>query len=766
MFKSTRWRSEKNKIKAVFKLQFHATQLAQLGGDALMISVVPADIGKPTSRPEKAKVQDGSCYWEKPLYETVKFSQDPKTGKFYEKIYYFVVAKDSSRFGGFGEVSIDFANYAETSKLSSLSLPLKNTNSAAMLHVLIQRVQGSFEQREIDGSGNESHHDRSLRTYFGNNGVEGNIRSNPTEDHGALSNGINRDHRASNGSDIMLSSSDSSSGIDTPMEHKPKNTKPAREPSITVERSSQWDWLNGSSPKLKRNDSSVSTLGESLEDSSSDAVIQKLKVKVAALTRQADLAELELQALRKQIVKEMKKSQDLSRDVANLEEERNALKEVKVNGMLLIDEGDPWAIIDELRQELNHEKDLSSNLSLQLQKTQESNAELILALEKSKSIFFNGQQSYVVGSKSETDDDEEQRELEAIVREHSGTKETYLLEQKIVDLYGEIELYKRDKDELEMQIEQIALDYEILKQENHEMCYKLERSQLQEQLKIQYECTSYATLNELESQIEILENDLKLKSKELSESILAIKELETHIKNLEEDLENQSHGFEIDLEDLMNAKTEQEQRAIRAEDNLRKMRLQNANAAARLQEELRRLSQKMASTFEVNEKAAMKAMDEANILRVEKRVLEDMIVKMKEELQHLGDRFQEKLVDLSDQISLKSKQLEKIKKQIENMAETERQNRESERLEEVAIDSSDLYLLKEKDLQYEIKEFERKLDVATAENSNPTMKSNNKTEDQEDFDESSKKMTSLENKNRLTEVEPQEMQEKRSEITL
>ena len=68
-------------------------QLAQLGGDALTISVVPADVGKPTSRLEKSKVQDGSCYWEKPLFETVKFSQDQKTGKFYEKIYYFVVAK-------------------------------------------------------------------------------------------------------------------------------------------------------------------------------------------------------------------------------------------------------------------------------------------------------------------------------------------------------------------------------------------------------------------------------------------------------------------------------------------------------------------------------------------------------------------------------------------------------------------------------------------------------------------------------------------------
>ena len=68
-------------------------QLTQLEGDSLMISVVPADVGKPTSRLEKSKVQDGNCYWEKPLYETVKISRDPKTGKIHEKIYYFIVAK-------------------------------------------------------------------------------------------------------------------------------------------------------------------------------------------------------------------------------------------------------------------------------------------------------------------------------------------------------------------------------------------------------------------------------------------------------------------------------------------------------------------------------------------------------------------------------------------------------------------------------------------------------------------------------------------------
>lgn len=67
-------------------------QVSSLGGDSLVISVVPADVGKPTAKLEKSIVKDGCCYWEKPVYETVKFVRDSKTGKIHERIYKFVVS--------------------------------------------------------------------------------------------------------------------------------------------------------------------------------------------------------------------------------------------------------------------------------------------------------------------------------------------------------------------------------------------------------------------------------------------------------------------------------------------------------------------------------------------------------------------------------------------------------------------------------------------------------------------------------------------------
>nr|GEV19002.1 EEIG1/EHBP1 N-terminal domain-containing protein [Tanacetum cinerariifolium] len=166
---------------------------------------------------------------------------------------------------------------------------------------------------------------------------------------------------------------------------------------------------------------------------------------------------------------------------------------------------------------------------------------------------------------------------------------------------------------------------------------------------------------------------LKQKSKELSDSVLAIKELGTLVKNLEEDLDNQAHGFEADIEDLIRAKVKQEQRAIRAEDNLRKVKLQNANTAGKLQEEFRRLSTEMSSAFKENENAAMRAMDEATQLWVEKRNLEEMIKKLQEELQYLREQYEDKLVNLSNQLTQKSQQFDECNANFEKL-KAENQN--------------------------------------------------------------------------------------------
>ncbi|KAM1584826.1 hypothetical protein ACFX1Z_037768 [Malus domestica] len=183
---------------------------------------------------------------------------------------------------------------------------------------------------------------------------------------------------------------------------------------------------------------------------------------------QVDMSELELQTLRRQMVKESKRGQDLSREAINLKEERDSSKAeveklksfqkrmdgAKIKNRFQLEGGDLRALVEEIRQELSYEKDLSFNLRLLLQKTQESNSDLILLVRDLEEILE--QKNSEIGnlsscpescwdaaglkatiSKGGTREDEEQLELEDLVKEHSNAKKAHLLEKQIAELYVE-----------------------------------------------------------------------------------------------------------------------------------------------------------------------------------------------------------------------------------------------------------------------------------------------------------------------------------------
>ncbi|KAK9103309.1 hypothetical protein Sjap_020563 [Stephania japonica] len=867
MFKAAIWRNEKNKIKVTFKLQFQATQVPQLGRDTMMISVVPVEVGKPTVKLEKVLVHEGSCCWENAIYETVKFNREPKSGKVNEKIYKFIASNASSKASFLGEASIDLADYIETIKPLTVSLPLKASNSGAILHVTIQRIQEALDHRDVEENEDVTPRskERSLWSHFsteknGNSDSKDNEIRHRSTNENVESDGYLLAQKVPDAT--SASSSESSSERNTPrglvlnddnaengaMVLKPHNhvstplKTAAKAFALTYmeHQRSNTEWSEDSVP-----DESTDELPSSSDDSLvkersplvSDASVEKLKSEIVALTRQADMSELELQTLRKQIVKESKRGQDLLREVLTLKEERNALKKEcdqfkradrsKISNKMHFENGDKRALLEEIRQELDHEKELNVNLRVQLQKTQESNSELILAVQDLEEMLEQKNKEtsslpgkHVVSTATEeleeavptleTDDDnddEDQRALERIVKEHGQAKEAYLLEQKILDLYSEIDVYRRDRDELEMQMEQLALDYEILKQENHDIMSKLEQNNLQEQLKMQYLCSaSVAGGNELETQVETLQNDLKKKNDEFSASLATIDELETRISclendlakrneelsasldtiheietevdileqalkkrdeefltssntihelkaqvgvleedlkkrneevssssdtireletqvdilekdmkkqddefaaslntihelemqvdglekglknkseeltaalssihelenqmvNLEKELEGQEQRFEADLNAVMHAKVEQEKRAIQAEEALRKIKLNNAGTAERLQEEFRRLSVQMASAFDANEKLAFKVVSESNELRSQKSHLEELLNKANEELEYVKEH-ELKLKELSGQMEQPKHQEAQISFEIESM---------------------------------------------------------------------------------------------------
>lgn len=562
--------------------------------------------------------------------------------------------------------------------------------------------------------------------------------------------------RASIESDSTLSSFDSVSELDSlgevgskgeliqqnhPTMHHHSVTNVYEEPHI-----SESEWSGSSDQGISTDDSMNSSndlVPRDTTRTSSDDEVEKLKAEHIALARRADLLELELQSLRKQIVKETKRSQDLLREVTSLKQERDSLKadcesfkasdkrkeEAKIRNKLQFEGKDPHVLLEETREELDYEKDLNSNLRLQLEKTQESNSELILAVQDLEAMLGQRrkraldlprprpcenktEESRRRSCTSETDEDEDQKALDELVKGHMDAKDAHVLERRITDLYNEIEIYKRDKDDLEIQVEQLALDYEILKQENHDISYKLEQSQVQEQLKMQYECSSsLVNVNELENHVESLEAKLKKQSEDFSESLCRIKELETQIDGMEEELEKQAHIFEADIEAVTRAKVEQEQRAIEAEEALRKTRWKNASVAGKIQDEFKRISEQMSFTFAANEKMTKKAMAETHELRMQKRQLEELLVNANDELQANRVEYEAKLIELSVKTDLKTKMLEDLVEKSKHLENKKRQEEEITRLK----DETEILSLKLEETRRSRIEVEASLEIRNTE---------------------------------------------------
>lgn len=602
-------RSEK-KIKAVFKMQFQATQVPQLKAKSLMISLVPVDVGKPTVRLAKTPIVEGTCTWENPVYETVKLIKETKTGKIREKFYYVIVSTGSSKSGFLGEVSIDFADLAEATKPVNLTLPLQTSKSGAVLHVTVQNMKGGADSRYDEDS----------------------------ETPGEESYDPNLD-----------------------AEERDFNSFGKRNP-----KSPESDDL---SEATSMHDEHYGSFGDAESDNNDAESKDGMKLnQMKVLERKAELSELEVQSLHKQILKETRRGQQLSEQIDYLREERDALKaeceRLKVSACEHAfsshtpkETENLSASLEKIKQELQREKHLNKKLKLQLQKTEDSNSEFVLAMrDLSKKLeqrnaeisrlsskikaLHNGSEGIAASPRMKMDRSEETNELEDLERKLGHVDDVEMLKQKIGTLYSEIEALKKEKAEIRRQLERLTQDYDSLEAEHKDISSKLEQSET-EKMELQHSYTEcLAAEKKLKLQIASLETENKRQARQYSESLNMIDDIEFQVESLQKELEKQAQDFEEDLEAVTELKVEQEHRAIRAEEALRETRSSSANAAGRLQEEFKQISTEMSLKIEENEKLAQKAVAEANDLHQKNEVLEGLLQKAKEELQIIRDKHE------------------------------------------------------------------------------------------------------------------------------
>ncbi|KAH7538008.1 hypothetical protein FEM48_Zijuj03G0153800 [Ziziphus jujuba var. spinosa] len=821
MFKS--W-SKKNKIKAVFQLQFYATEVPKLKKPAVMISLVPEDVGKPTVKLQKVPVQDGTCTWENPVYESMKLTREPKTGKINEKLYHFIVSTGSSKSGYLGEAAIDFSDFAAVTEPLTVSLPLKFANSGAILHVTIQRVQGADDQRDLEENGapgllsdRSSENQESIwnideenlnRTEDGN--LAGYTFKN--DEYGAYDKTTTARQDASSFLSHFRPSTTSHKGtVDAPV----TNNYMLHRSNTDLSADSVSDGSLVDSPSSIEN----SRPRQRLQDASDDSTD---KNEITMLRRQVELSELELQSLRKQIAKETKQGQSLTRQIISLEDERDAFKsqcEQLKSLQTRIDEAeapkrlqpeieDKRSQLESMRQEINHEKKLNGNLQLQLQKTQDSNSELILVVKDLEDMLekrnkeISDLSSKLKSAKLEV---ENKQSFENLAKKRNDAKEINLLELKIRDLYGEIDIYEKEKEEQNMHIEQLTLNNDLLKQDNYDMSMKLKQNQ-EERKKMENECSGYkAAIKELETQIKRLEGTIEKQALQFSESLRDIDELESQVKDLEKRLAKQAKAFQDDLDAMARAKAEQEKKAIQAEEALQNTKLNNAIRAEHLQDDFRRLSLEMATKVDVNEKQAAEALREANDLRLQNKILEDKLQKATREIELIKDQEKVKLQELVNKMDLKAKQIEQTslelneKSQQGEQAQKQEEEKHEAFLTEIQMLRAEIERLNKKKsssleqedekekLRNEMKklktlirekemmvqklskqkvDLEKKVSLAKKEAEKELKISSLRAKDQHNHSDLLTEVASLKDKNKSMEKELKEMEERYSEISL
>ncbi|KAF8686146.1 hypothetical protein HU200_043679 [Digitaria exilis] len=150
MSRVPKWKIEKHKVKVVFRLQFHATNIPSTGWDKLFLSFISADTGKVTAKTNKANVRNGSCKWPDPIYEATRLLQDPRTKTYDDKLYKLVVAMGTSRSSILGEVDVNLAEFAEALKPASIALSLRGSDSGTLLHITAQLLTTKTGFREFE----------------------------------------------------------------------------------------------------------------------------------------------------------------------------------------------------------------------------------------------------------------------------------------------------------------------------------------------------------------------------------------------------------------------------------------------------------------------------------------------------------------------------------------------------------------------------------------------------------------------------------------
>ncbi|MCO5594029.1 hypothetical protein L7F22_048048 [Adiantum nelumboides] len=503
--------------------------------------------------------------------------------------YKLVVSTGVSRFGVLGDASINFVDYLQSTTPVSLSLPLQNCNSGSILHVKVQRMLPKSVGRDTDEQ-KESLHQNSLAVSLESDHcteVDSGIsvddaaygeENSPEVDTGELvdvpSTPLMEERQLNCREDdefMSLTSSASSSGrlevvsgvYDGEFMSPDRLLKPLGPSSSSYGfppyQNSSPDSFSGQSVEGNSPVASSAIVGQGeksrWETSQRRTRLQRTASVAMPSSWEHDanqVAVAEIEALRQQLANEAKRSEDVHKKLSMLIEEHDSIKQ-EMEGLKLMEASPPpnnrdgaskWQqqIDDELsrenarelQDELDYVRGINLNLSVQLEKTQESNSELLLEIQDlEKELEKHRSEKKQVSTRMDVNESDLNEIVVSLRKELAMLEgDSQELTQENLDLLSQL---KQVNEKLKIKDETIArLQEEQVRCDNSDGVIVSEGDTLNGDLREKLRESEEARLAmEVQSQC-ILERAMKAEN-DYSKTLEIIKNLEAACQMLEQD---------------------------------------------------------------------------------------------------------------------------------------------------------------------------------------------------------------------------------------
>ncbi|OEL13606.1 hypothetical protein BAE44_0025375, partial [Dichanthelium oligosanthes] len=517
--------------------------------DRLFLSIVSVESGKTIAKSSKAASRSGICQWPDTILEPIWFSKDEVSKEFEECQYKIIVSVGSTKSGILGEIFLNLSNFLNLVDPTAISLPLKRCNSGTVLQLKVQclgtksKLSGVRSLRDMaprleDRSPTPTNDDMDNRSDCSDSMFNRGVRSSSESHLGATyqdepgnretSFSASGSHRSSNSGDSTadrtnFSPRDNSNGglyvgrQDSASSHVSYVSAGRGDDgfrsnnSSFSSRASGPTVLQGSTPKTFATGLSQLSMGAS--DSSKDLLeaaeetIEELRDEAKMWERHSRKLKADLELLKKECSEKSKQQAELAVELSAAQAERDSyrheIEELKsslqdVNTRQTIT-GTPkradWIDLQkELEEEVKYLKESNANLTIQVNRTQEANIELLSILQELEETIEEQRVEISKISKVKQTADPENGLL--VKEDTEWAKKLSMKEDEITMLREKLDLalnfgnaggagsnavyleLEKESEILRAKIQELEKDCSELTDENLELIYKLKENGL------------------------------------------------------------------------------------------------------------------------------------------------------------------------------------------------------------------------------------------------------------------------------------------------